>query len=175
MLKKSTKIIIVILLVLVSVLLSSCQNSMEEPAIKISYDSDGLEPIYYGNQYNKEKDEIEKRLKDFMVGKRFIDLPIIDSGDKVQIEALNFKTNEFKIYDYIMDENCNIISEYDVEPFIIRSVEDRNAEIIFEEGQDLERYFDFAVEGNLIHCLLIRCKVNNSSFAFATLVLRVSE
>lgn len=175
MLKKSTKLVIVIILVLVSVLLSSCQNSMEEPAIKILHDSDGLEPIYYGNRYNKEKDEIEKRLKDFMVGKRFIDLPIIDFGDKVQIEALNFKTKEFEIYDYIMDENCNIISDYNVEPFIISLVEDRNAEFIFEEAQDLDRYNEFAVEGKLIHCLLIRCKVNNSSFAFATLVLSVTE
>lgn len=44
-----------------------------------------------------------------MEGKRFSDLPSISYGDKVRVAALNFETDEFKIYDYVMDENGNII------------------------------------------------------------------
>ena len=106
-----------------------------------------------------------------MVGKRFIDLPTIDFGEKIEIEAINFKTNEFEIYDYIVNEDGNIISDYNVEPFIITSVDNGNAEFIFEESEDLEKYHDYRVEGKSIHCLLFRSRINKSSFAFATLVL----
>ena len=56
--------------------------------------------------------EIKERLKDFMIGKKFTDLPTIDFEDKILIEALNFETDEFEIYDYIIDKKFNIISNY---------------------------------------------------------------
>lgn len=175
MLKKPTNLLLIIIAVLVAALLSSCQNSIEEPAIKISAASKEFKPIYYGDLYNEKQEEIEKRLKDFMVGKRFRDLPSIAYEDKVQIEALNFETDEFEIYDYVIDEKGNIISGYDISPLIISSVEEGNTEFTFEENQDFEGYLDFAVDGKLIHVLLIRCKIDNASFAFATLVLSVRE
>ena len=64
-------------LLLILLVLASCQNSMiQEPAIKISYDSNELKVIHYFNRNNKEKEDIEEGIKDFMVGKRFIDLPM---------------------------------------------------------------------------------------------------
>ena len=36
-------------------------------------------------------------------GKRFIDLPSIDFGDKISLEALNFETDEFEIYESMED------------------------------------------------------------------------
>jgi hypothetical protein len=144
---------------------------IQEPAIKISYDSKELKPICYGDRNNKDEEDIEEAIKNVMVGKRFIDLPTIDFGETIEIEALNFETNEFEIYDYIVDENGNMVSDYNVEPFIITSVDDEKAEFILEDSENLENYRDYWVEGKSIHCLLFRSKINNSSFAFATLVL----
>ena len=163
-------------LLLILLVLASCQNSMiQEPAIKISYDSNELKVIHYFNRNNKEKEDIEEGIKDFMVGKRFIDLPMIDFGEKIEIEALNFETTEFEVYDYIVDERGNIISDYDINPLILTSVEDGNTEFMFEKIEDLERYYDYMVEEKSIHCLLIRSKINKSSYAFATLVLGQSK
>lgn len=100
---------------------------------------------------------------------------MIDFGEKIEIEALNFETTEFEVYDYIVDERGNIISDYDINPLILTSVEDGNIEFIFEKSEDLERYYEYMVEEKSIHCLLIRSKINKSSFAFATLVLGQSK
>jgi len=167
---------IMISLLLILLVLASCQNRMiQEPVIKVSYDSNELKVIHYFDRYNKEKEDIEEGIKDFMVGKRFIDLPIIDFGEKIEIEALNFETTEFEVYDYIVDERGNIVSDYSVEPFAITLVDNGNAEVVFEKREDLGKYYDNMVEGKSIHCLLIRSKINKSSFAFGTLVLGVNK
>lgn len=175
MLKKSRRVIVIVILILLVAVLSSCKSNKQEPSIKISYDSEELSTIYYGNLYNKKQEDIEKRIKDYMVGKRFIDLPSIAFEEVIQVEALNFDTKEYEIYDYIVDEHGNIVSEYDIDPYIISSEGDENAEFIFDKGLNTENYLDFSVEGKLTHCLLIRCSIDNSSFAFATLVLSYNE
>ena len=174
--KKFKIIFNMISLLLILLVLASCQNRMiQEPAIKISYDSKELKPIYYLDRNNKEKEDIEEGIKSFMVGKKFIELPMIDFGEKIKIEALNFETTEFEVYDYIVDERGNIVSDYSVEPFAITLVDNGNAEVVFEKDEDLEIYNDYRVEGKSIHCLLIRSKIDKSSFAFGTLVLGVDK
>ncbi|WIV12913.1 hypothetical protein [Proteiniborus sp. MB09-C3] len=174
--KKFKNLFIITSLLLILLVLVSCQNKMiQEPAIKISYDSKELKPIYYGDRNNKDKKDIEEAIKSAMVGKRFIDLQTIYFGEKIEIEAINFKTNEFEVYDYIVDEGGNIVSDYDISPLILTSVEDINTEFIFEKSEYLESYYDYMVEGKSIHCLLIRSKINKSSFAFATLILGQSK
>lgn len=167
------RLIFVLITVIATVLLTACQTGTEEPAIKISSNSVELSPIYYGDLYNKEKEEIEKRLKDFMIGKRFIDLPTIAYGNLIQIEPLNFETGQYEIYDYIVDEKGNIISDYDIVPISVTSNKEGKTDFSFEERYGLESYKDFALQGKLIHCLLIRCEIDNNSFAFAILVLNV--
>ena len=174
--KKFKIIFIMISLLLILLVLPSCQNKMiQEPVIKVSYDSNELKVIHYLDRNNKEKEDIEEGIKDVMVGKRFIDLPMIDFGNKIEIEALNFETTEFEVYDYIVDERGNIVSDYSVEPFAITLVDNGNAEVVFEKDEDLEIYNDYWVEGKSIHCLLIRSKIDKSSFAFGTLVLGVDK
>lgn len=64
---------IMISLLLILLVLASCQNSMiQEPAIKISYDSKELKPIYYGDRNSKEKEDIEEGIKSFMGGKNLL-------------------------------------------------------------------------------------------------------
>src|SRR5690606_7611375 len=100
---------------------------------------------------------------------------MIEFGEKIEIKALNFETTEFEVYDYIVDESGNIVSDYSAGPFVITLVDNGNAEIVFEKDADLEIYNDYMVEGKSIHCLLIRSKINKSSFAFGTLVLGVNK
>ena len=173
--KRFTNIFIMIVLLLTSLILTSCQSMIQEPVIKVSYDSNELKVIHYFDRNNKEKEDIEEEIKSFMVGKRFIDLPMVDFGEKIEIEVLNFETTEFEVYNYIIDERGNIVSDYSVEPFTITLVDNGNAEFIFEKDEDFEIYNDYRVEGKSIHCLLIRSKIDKSSFAFGTLVLGVNK
>ncbi len=63
--------LIMVSLLLILLVLASCQNRMiQEPTIKISYDSKELKPIYYLDRNNKEKEDIEEGIKSFMVGKK---------------------------------------------------------------------------------------------------------
>lgn len=43
-----------------------------------------------------------------MIGKRFIDLPTIDFRKVIEIEALNFETDDFEVFDYIVDEDATL-------------------------------------------------------------------
>ncbi|WP_222599462.1 hypothetical protein [Aquibacillus kalidii] len=169
--KKPKRLLVIIVSLLVATMLSACVSGTEEPKIKIHSGSEELNPIYYGDINNKEQEEMEERLKDFMVGKRFSDLPTVAYGDKIQVEALNFKTEEIEIYDYVVDENANIISEYAVNPLSVSTVEEGIATFSFEEIIDFDTYQDYAIEGKLIHALLIRCEIDGNTFAFSTLVL----
>lgn len=166
-----TRIKFILISLIVATILSACGSGTEEPEIKIYYGSDELIPIYYGDSNNNEEGDIEKRLKDFMVGKRFIDLPTVAYGGKIQIEAQNFETKEIEIYKYVLDENANIVSEYDISPLHIRAVEEGIAEFTFDESLDLKLYRDYTIDGKLIYGLLIRCEIENNSFAFSSLVL----
>ncbi len=170
--RKIKKSLITISLLLILLVLASCQNEMiQEPVIKVSYDSNELKVIHYLDRNNEDKENIEEGIKRVMVGKRFIDLPMIDFEEKIEIEALNFETTEFEVYDYVVDESGNIVSDYDIEPFIITLVDDGKAEFVLENNEYLENYRDYWVEGKSIHLLLFRSEINNSSFAFGTLVL----
>ncbi len=170
--KRLKNLFITLILFTILLILSSCQNTMhEEPQIEISYNSEELNAIYYLNIKNEKERDIERGVKDVMVGKRFIDLPTVAFGKKIVVEALNFETEEIEIYDYIVDESGHIISDYDVAPITIITLEGGKAEFSFEKDDYLERYDEYKVEGKAIHLLLIRCEINNSSFAFGALVL----
>lgn len=174
--KRFRSLFIIMSLLLTLSVLVSCQNRMiQEPTIKVSYDSNELKVIHYLDRNNKEKEDIEEGIKSFMVGKRFTDLPMINFGEKIEIEALNFETTEFEVCNYIIDENGDIVSDYGVESFTITLDGNESVEVMFEKDADLEIYNDYKVEGKSIHCILIRSKINKSSFAFGTLVLGANK
>ena len=152
-------------------ILTSCQKPTPEPDIRISHNSNELKVIHYFDRNNEEKEDIEEYIKSVMVGKRFIDLPSIDFGDKISLEALNFETDEFEIKNYNVDESGNIGSDYEAEPAAITLADNGNSKFVFEKIENLEIYNDYMVEGKSIHCLLVRCEINKSWFAFGTLVL----
>lgn len=171
MLKKANWLLFLLIPLFVITILTACGGATEEPAIKIHYGSEELEPIYYGDLDNEDQEDIEKRLKDFMIGKRFSDLPTVAYGDPIQLEALNFETAAIEIYDFVLDEKANIISEYTINPVSIHTVNNGLAEFTLDESLNLEMSPVSTIEGNLIHAILIRCEIDNHSFAFSTLVL----
>lgn len=144
---------------------------IEEPNIKITYDSKELNPIYFGDRNSTKKEKIEENIKSFMIGRKISELPMITFREKIEIEALNFGTNEFEIYNYIIDERGNIVTELDINSFTSSSVENGKSEFTFDRNIDMDEYYDFTVEGKSIHCLFMRAKVDKSYFGFATLVL----
>lgn len=171
MMKKISRLANIVFIILCATMLSSCQNPTPEPSIKFSSGSDELKAIYYLDRYNDEEKEIENQLKFHMVGKRFIDLPIVVFGNEIEIEALNFETDVMEIYDYIIDGHGNIISDYDIDPYEISMNGDNMFTYTLNEFKDNNMYADHAFEGKLARYILVRCKINKSTFAFATLIL----
>lgn len=168
--------IISVMLLLLLLILSSCKPTMhEEPTIKVSNASNEFKVIHYLDRNNKKQEDIEDTIKRVMVGQRFIDLPVVYFDEKIIIEPLNFETTEFEVYNYIVNEDGNIISDYNVEPTTIATFEESKVEFIFEEPLNLEEYKDNKVEGKSIHCLLFRSEIHNASFAFGMLVLGSEE
>ncbi|MBM7661124.1 hypothetical protein JOC85_001896 [Bacillus mesophilus] len=173
--KKKTSNRFFIMTILLCAILSSCQTGTEEPAIKISAGSEELPTIYYGDVYNEKQEEIEANIKEFMIGKRWSDLPSVTYGDTIQVQARNFEAEELEVYEYLLDQKGNIVSEYEGQPLHMGSIVDGKLEFIFESSYVLEQYPELSVEEKLVHGLVIRCKINNSSFAFSTLILGTED
>ena len=70
----SKKKFALIILMLVGLILTACGKKIPEPRLLLKYNDEQLKVIHYGDRYNKTQEDIEKRLKDYMVGKRFEDL-----------------------------------------------------------------------------------------------------
>lgn len=174
-LKLLRRILLIVILAIPLLFLSSCAEAIPEPKINFFHDSKKLNEIYYGNLNNKKQEEIEREIQYEMIGRSFVDLPAVTLGDAIQIEAVNFETDEFKVYDYIVDEKGKIISDYEMETSTILPAEDGRATFLFENDGYLDDYSGYAIEGSLVHYLLIRCKIDNSSFAFGTFVLETFD
>jgi len=170
-LKTLKQLFILISLLLIITMLSACGEDTEEPEIKIYNDSNELNVVYYGNWHNEKQEEIEEGLKDYMVGKKFAELPTVDYGSKIQIEAENFETEKMEIHDFVLTGNATVVSNFD-DSFLAESpIEEGMAEFTFVNNHDFDQYQVHATEGKLIHGLLIRCKIDGDDFVFATLVL----
>jgi hypothetical protein len=101
--KSHLKVCTLLFLVMAVLLLSACEGKKTgEPQLKITADNKKIQVIYYGNQYNKTREELEKRLKMAMEGKSLEDIPYIALNGKIIIEAENFKTEELTVSDYIL-------------------------------------------------------------------------
>lgn len=169
------KIFLIGILAIPLLILSSCAEPIQEPAISFIYNSESLNEIYHLDRNNRNKEDIEHGIQYEMIGKRFIDLPEVNFGETIEVKAVNFETDEIEVYDYIVNEKGNIVSSYDVEPSKVVSVEDGKAVVLFEKDDHLESYDEYNVDGKSIHYLLIRCKIDKSSFAFGTLLLVESD
>lgn len=114
MLKLLRKILLIVTIAIPLLTMTSCAEAIPEPEISFVHDSKELSELYYGNQNNKKQEEIERAIQYEMIGQRFIDLPTVSLGDTIQIEAVNFETAAFEIYEYIVDEKGNIVSDYEM-------------------------------------------------------------
>ena len=170
-LKTHKKFLILISILLIIFMLFACGEDAEEPEIKIYHGSYELDVIYYGNWNNEKQEEIEEGLQGYMVGKKFSELPTVDYGSKIQIEAENFETEKMEIYNFVLNDNAKVISDFDDSFLAESSIESGMAEFTFVNNHDLNQYQAYAAEGKLIHGLLIRCEIAGDDFVFTTLVL----
>lgn len=167
----SKKKFALIILILVGLTLTACGKKIPEPRLLLKYNDEQLKVIHYGDRYNKTQEDIEKRLKDYMVGKRFEDLPIIPFDEDIIIENTNFAVDEYEVYDFILDKRGNIISNFNVEGSLVRELENDKVYFKFIDTLESRKYEDYTVDDKNIHCLLIKCKIDKSEFVFATLIL----
>ena len=170
--KKSFSIIILMLVLLI---LNACGKAIPEPRLLLKYNNDELMVIHYGDRYNKTQEDIEKRLKDYMIGKKFEELPIISFDEEIIIENTNFDVDEYEVYDFILNKKANIISDFNVEGVPVYRQENDKAYFKFIDTLESDKYEDYTVDDKNIHCLLIKCKIDKSEFTFATLLLDSKE
>ncbi len=160
--------ILVLCLVLVS-----C-SGMEEPRAKIYTEDQELEVVHLLDKKLIER-ELVPRLETVMVGKRFTDLPTLQIGDEVIIEATNFDASEFTVKKYILNDRASIVSDFETSPFHEGEFLDGKGTVMLRGSDDLERYGDYAVEGKSIVFLLFKSKIDRSDFKFGTIFLFEDE
>lgn len=173
--KMNKKSFFVITLMLTVLILSACGKKIQEPRLSLEYNDEQLKVIHYGDRYNKTQEDIEKQLKDYMIGKKFEELPIIPFNEEIIIENTNFDVDEYEIYDFILDKRGNIISDFNTAGSVVGKYEDNKAYFKFIDTVESRKYEDYAIDNKNIHCLLIKCKIGKSEFAFATLILDSKE
>lgn len=170
--KKSLFVIAVMLMLLI---LSACGEKTPEPRLSLEYKDEQIKVIHYGDRYNKTQEDIERQLKDYMVGKKFEELPIVPFDEEIIIENTNFDVEEYEIYDFILDKRGNIISDFNIAGSVVGKLEDSKTYFKFIETVKPRQYENYMIDGKNIHCLLIKCKIGKAEFAFATLILDSKE
>lgn len=168
--KRYLKGCILFSLVMSVLLLSACKGeSRQEPHIKITAGGQEIQGIYYGDRYNNTREEIEKRLKNVMENKNLEELPYIALKERITIEAENFKTKDFKVFDYILTKDGAIRYNEQVEQTSIVPVNMGKATIILSANPSasLSSNSEDYLPGKTIRCFVIRAEINGSSFAFA--------
>lgn len=165
----------IITLMLMISILSSCGKKTPEPGLSLEYNNEKLKVIHYGDRYNKTQEEIENRLKDYMVGKKFEELPTVPFDEEIVIKNTNFDVDEYEIYDFILDKRGNIISDFNTAGSVVGKSEDNEAYFKLIDTVESRKYEDNIIDDKNIHCLLIKCRIGKAEFVFATLILDSKE
>ena len=167
---RKTKLVLM-LLTLIFLTLSACGEDSEEPMLSIKYKDETLHYIEYGNLHNKTQEDIEKRLKEYMIGRRFEDLPTIPLDEDIILENENFDVESYEVYDYVLDQKSNIVSDFDTESYTVEKLEKKKSSFKLLDIIKTGSYDAYKVDDRNIHCLLIKCKIEKSDFVFAVLLL----
>ncbi|GEM_PF-1087032 len=151
-------------------LLSACKGkNIEEPSLKIMAGDQEIEAIYYGNENNQTREEIEKGLKKYMEEKSFEDIPYVALNEKITIETKNFKTKEFKVFDYILAKTGAIRYNDKVVQTSVVEVKDGKATITLlpNPASMLSSDISDYGPGKTFRGFVIRADIEDSSFTFA--------
>lgn len=155
-------------LVLTVLLLSACRGK-EEPHLKILAGKQEIQGIYYGNQYNQTREEIEKRLKKAMENKSLEELPYVSLNELITIEAENFQTKELAVFDYILTRTGTIRYNDKLVQSSVIPVNEGKATMNLSRNPavNLSSNSEDYLPGKTIRCFVIRTDIEGSSFAFA--------
>lgn len=161
-------------LLLALLMLTACKGTLtgegtEEPHIKIMAGNQELRGIYYGDRNNQTREEIEKRLKIAMDDQSIEQLPYVSLDEKIRIKTENFKTEEFKIFDYILTEDGQIRYQEKLAQTSAIPVEDgiaaftlvpNPAALLSSSSADYE-------PGKTIRGFVLKADIHGSPFTFA--------
>lgn len=155
----------------ITLTLVGCGKGKQEPNLAIEYNNEQMKVIHYGNFRSTDQKDIEERLKDYMIGKKFEELPAVAFDEAITLKNTNFDTDEFEIVDLVIDDKANIISEFDTTGTFVNKNEDGLFTFQFGDIVNKSKDETYKVDDNNRHCLLIKCAIDGSDFTFAILVL----
>ncbi|OPL07788.1 MAG: hypothetical protein AVO33_00095 [delta proteobacterium ML8_F1] len=152
--------------------LAGCQvQRTQEPGLAISREGEPVRVMPYGDRYHDRQEDIENRVQSFMVGKEFSELPAIQVGDELLIEALNFEADSLAVYDYLMDEGGRMVSDFKAPA--VASFSGGDASWTFSHGDthphSLQR------DSGAVHLILIKVRIAEDDFVFAALLRQPLE
>lgn len=160
---------IIVILLVISLATSGCKGKkIEEPHLTIIANDQELKGIYYGNHYNETREDIEKRLKMVMEDSKLEDIPYVAINDTITIETDNFKTDEFKVFDYILNQTGEILY-YELGQKSTIAVEYGKSTIVLPTNMafSLSSNSEDYLPGRTLRCFVLRPEMNDSTFTFA--------
>lgn len=167
-------IIVVAILIGGAVFLFLTQNgkAIPEPSIGITIGDQIIKPIYYGDRYNENREDIERFLDFPFKNKTWEELPYVYIGDEVVITLENFEAEAFKIYDDLLTQTGTFLyDEKSTRTFDIKVI---NGEVRFDIPGNTSVHLSSNSEsyepGHVIRAFTIRTEINKSDFAFAFVI-----
>jgi type I restriction-modification system DNA methylase subunit len=157
-------------MILMVLLISACKGEKtEEPHLKIDAGNQEIKVIYYGNQHNQTKEEIEERLKKVLEENSWEALPYVALNEKITIKTENFQTKELVITDYILTKTGAIRYDERVAQTSVVPVDDGVATMTLPRNLavHLSSNSEDYKPGKTIRGMVIRTDINGSSFTFA--------
>lgn len=96
------------------------------------------------------------------------DIPYVAINDTITIETDNFKTDEFKVFDYILNQTGEILY-YELGQKSTIAVEYGKSTIVLPTNMafSLSSNSEDYLPGRTLRCFVLRSEMNDSTFTFA--------
>lgn len=171
--KKSIPFILILVSMVVAfTLIFEDPKGTPEPWISVKVGEQEVKPIFYGDRYNKSREDIERYLvKPFEDG-GWESLPYVKLGDEVVVRFENFEAANVTVTEDLLRQDGTFL--YGENSTVIHEVEVENDKVFFDLPSNWAVHLSSNSEnyrpGHVIRAFVVRAEINKSDFAFAFVI-----
>lgn len=165
-------IVILVSMIVAFTLIFEDPKGTPEPFISVKVGEQEVKPIFYGDRYNKSREDIERYLgKPFEEG-GWESLPYVKLGDEVVIRFENFEAKNVTVTEDLLKQEGTFL--YGDKSTVIHEVKVEKDGVSFELPNNWAVHLSSNSEsykpGHVIRAFVVRAEINKSDFAFAFVI-----
>jgi hypothetical protein len=143
-----------------------------EPWISVKVGDQEVKPIFYGDRYNKSREDIERYLVKPFEESGWESLPYVKLGDEVVIQFENFEAKNVTVTEDLLKQDGTFL--YGDKSTVVHEVKVEKDGVSFELPSNWAVHLSSNSEsykpGHVIRAFVIRTEINKSDFAFAFVI-----